>query len=77
MPAIPIVEGMLEGDIGAIFCGLVPFAIVTWLIVRVYILPARKWKTPEGSNERTYFYRKEQGGEEKEPPEPGAKTRST
>ena len=25
MPAIPIVEGMLDGDIGAIFCGLVPF----------------------------------------------------
>ena len=77
MPAIPIVEGMLDGDIGAIFCGLVPFFLVIWLILRVYILPTRKWKTPEGPTERTYFYRKRQAAEEKEPPEPGAKTRST
>ena len=77
MPAIPIVEGILDGDIGAIFCGLVPFAIVTWLIIRIYILPARKWNPPEGQKERTYFYRKKQAAEEKEPPESGAKTRST
>ena len=77
MPAIPIIEGMLDGDIGAIFCGLVPFFLVVWLIIRVYILPARKWKTPEGSKERTYFYRKKQAEEENEPREPDEETRST
>ena len=76
MPAIPIVEGMLDGDIGAIFCGLVPFFLVVWLIIRAYILPARKWKTPEGSRERTYFYRTKPAAAEKKPTEPGAKTRS-
>lgn len=69
MPAIPIVEGILDGNIGAIFCGCGPFFIVIWLIIHVYVRPARKWTTPEGPKERTYFYRKKQAEEEKEPPE--------
>ena len=77
MPAIPIVEGILDGDIGAIFCGFGPLFIVSWWMIRVYILPARRWKNPEGPKERTYFYRKKQAEEEKEPSAPGAKTRST
>ena len=77
MPAIPIVEGMLDGDIGGIFCGLVPFVLVVWLIIRVYILPARKWNPSKGQKERTYFYRKKQAEEENEPREPDEETRST
>ena len=75
--AIDLVERIHDGDIGALICALFPFAIVSWLILRVYILPARKWKTPEGPNEPTYFYRKKQAAAEKKPPEPGAKKRST
>ena len=74
---IDVVERIHDGDIGALICALIPVAIVSWLILRVYILPARRWKTPEGRKERTHFYRKKQAAAEKEPSEPGAKTRST
>ena len=67
--AIDLVERILDGDIGAIICVLIPFAIVSWWMIRIYILPARRWKTPEGPTERTYFYRIKQAEEEKEPPE--------
>ena len=67
----------MKATLEPFFCGLVPFFLVVWLIMRVYILPARKWKTPEGSKERTYFYRKEQAEEENEPREPDEETRST
>ena len=61
MYAIDLVERILDGDIGAIICFLIPFAIVSWWMIRIYILPARRWKTPEGPTERTYFYRKKAG----------------
>jgi len=67
--AIDLVERILDGDIEAIICVLIPFAIVSWWMIRIYILPARKWKTPEGPTERTYFYRKKQAAAEKKPPE--------
>ena len=61
MYAIDLVERILDGDIRAIICFLIPFAIVSWWMIRIYILPARRWKTPEGPTERTYFYRKKAG----------------
>ena len=67
--AIDLVERILDGDIGAMICALIPFAFVIWFLTRIYILPARKWKTPATPTERTYFYRKKQAEEEKGPPE--------
>lgn len=69
MYAIDLVERILDGDIGAMICALIPFAFVIWLLTHAYILPARKWKSPEGPKERTYFYRKKQAVAEKKPPE--------
>ena len=46
MVAVRIVESILDGDIGTLICALFPFAIATWWIIRVHILPARKWKPP-------------------------------
>ena len=46
MIPIRIVESIFDGDIGTLICALIPFAIATWWIIRVHILPARKWKPP-------------------------------
>ncbi len=47
MIGIHLVERILDGDIGALICALIPFAIATWWIIRIYIRPARKWKPPQ------------------------------
>ena len=58
MVAVRLVERILDGDIGALICALFPFAIATRWVIRVHILPDRKWKPPAGPTERTHFYRK-------------------
>ena len=68
MIPIRIVESIFDGDIGTLICALFPFAIATWWIIRVHILPARKWKPPPGPTERTNFYRKKKALDEHRPP---------
>ena len=55
MSGIHLVERILDGDIGALICALVPFAIATWWIIHIYIRPDRRWKPPSGPQERTHF----------------------
>ena len=59
---------ILEGDIEAIVTVSIPLAFVVWLVIRVHILPARKWKPPPGPTERTHFYRKKKALDEHRPP---------
>ena len=68
MIPVRIVESIFDGDIGTLICALFPFAIATWWIIRVHILPARKWKPPPGLTERTNFYRKKKALDEHRPP---------
>ena len=42
MIPVRIVESIFDGDIGTLICALFPFAIATWWIIRVHILPAQK-----------------------------------
>jgi len=58
--ALELTQRILEGDPGAIISVSIPIAIVLWWIVRYQILPARKWRAPQGPRERTYFYRKKE-----------------
>ena len=69
MGGIHLVERILDGDIGALICALIPFAIATWWIIRIYIRPARKWKPPSGPQERTHFDRKKKVTAQKKPPD--------
>ena len=71
MSGIHLVERILDGDIGALICALVPFAIATWWIIHIYIRPDRRWKPPSGPQERTHFYRKKKVTAQKKPPDAG------
>ena len=69
--AFDLVERILDGDIGAIVFVSIPLAFVIWLVISVYVLPARRWKPPSGPQERTHFYRKKKVTAQKKPPDGG------
>jgi len=69
MAGIELTQRVLDRELGAIVCVSIPAALVIWWLVRIYMFPARKWKPPSGSKERTYFYRKKKGAAEKKTPE--------
>lgn len=72
MIGIHLAESILDGDIGTIPFVLIPFALAILWFIHSYILPARKWKPPSGSQERTHFYRKKKETAQKKPPGAGA-----
>ena len=68
---VHLVQLILEGNIQAIIIVSIPAAFVIWLLIRVYILPARRWKPPSGPKERTHFYRKKKVTAQKKPLDAG------
>ena len=66
-----LAEGILDGDIGTILFVLIVFSLAIWWFIRIYIHPAKKWKPPPGSQERTHFYRKKKVTAQKKPPADG------
>ena len=75
MVAVRLVERILDGDIGALICALFPFAIATWWVIRVHILPTESGSRPPARQSAPTSIGKRKSRRRKNRPMPGSSAR--